>query len=227
MGVARFACAKLCARLSYVSVIALLSVKDFLALLTAVVGGGALVAFARLIYDSFVERQKRKVAIRYLAMQLAFQFEAYVLQCARAVSSNQDANQYGTSVGQFLSDIAEPIPLPVSDSYCFLAGELLNRVFGFSQFCRMAQLAADFVDTYTGDREAYNGAIEEETVKVAVEALEIARSLRREYKLPERKLKSGKWDIDDFVRKEIGRVRELEIQRDEAMRKRNNRTGEA
>jgi len=72
----------------------------------------------------------------------------------------------------------------------------------------MAQLAADFWMDTVGDRDCYQTAVEENTVSMGSAALNIARAIRSEYQLGGRTLTFGAWNIDDFMRVEIRKVKE-------------------
>jgi hypothetical protein len=85
---------------------------------------------------------------------------------------------------------------------------ILNRVFGFSQQCQMAQPAAAFWMDTVGDRDCYQTAVEENTVAMGSEALEIARAIRSDAQLGKRVLTFDTWNVDEFMRAEMRKVKE-------------------
>jgi hypothetical protein len=187
-------------------------------LLTVILGSGAAIAIVRLIFDSRKEKRDRLEAVKYLAIQLAFQFEGFTMECAQGVSDHQTAIQYDGHAGKLLGRVPNPPQLPTSDAYRFLDSEIMNSVFGFSQRCQMAQLAADFWMDVVGEPECYRTAVEENTVSMGADALGISRTIRTKYQLGDRILKFDKWNIDDFIRDEMEKLRKRLAHRDKIER---------
>jgi hypothetical protein len=187
-------------------------------LITAFLGSGFAFTALRLIFDKRKEARERSEAAKYLAVQIAFQLEGFTIECANGVSDHQTANNHDGHAGMLLSGVPTPPPLPSSESYRFMEPELLNSVFGFSQRCKLAQLSANFWLDVVGDQDCYQNSVEENTVLMGAESLEIARKIRKSYKLGERALAFGEWNIDEFLRSEMQKVKQ-KIERREQMGK--------
>jgi hypothetical protein len=87
---------------------------EYLKLLsTVILGSGAAIAIVRLIFDNKKEKRERAEATKYLAIQLAFQFEGFTLECARGVSDHQTAVDNDGHAGAFLSKVPSPPQLPI------------------------------------------------------------------------------------------------------------------
>jgi len=70
--------------------------KEFLgSLATVVLGSGVAIAIARFIFDHKRDKRVRDDAIKYLALQLAFQYEAFAIECERIASDNMTADESG------------------------------------------------------------------------------------------------------------------------------------
>src|ERR1035437_1372572 len=191
--------------------------KEFVnSFLTVVLGRGAALAIVRIVFDRRKDRRERLDAIKYLALQLAFQFEGFAIECERVASDNQTADEHGGNVGRFISGVPQPQPLPASDAYRFLEPEILNRVFGFAQRCQMAQQAASVWAEIVGDEQCYRSASEENTIMMGAECLQIAGAIRRKYRLGDRTLEFDKWSIDNFFKKELPKIEARKARRDEA-----------
>jgi hypothetical protein len=192
--------------------------------LTVFLGSGAAIAIIKLIFDNRKERRERSEATKYLAIQLAFQFEGFAIECAQGVSDHQTAVENDGHAGALLWKVPSPAQLPTSEAYRFMESAILSHVLAFSQQCRMAQLAADFwVDT-VGDRDCYQAAVEENTVSMGSEALDIARAIRNASQLGGRALTFAKWNIDDFLAVEMRKVKER-IERQERMKREHDASG--
>ena len=186
--------------------------------LTVMLGSGASIAIAKLIFDIRREKRDRSDAVKYLAIQLAFQFEGFTIDCASGASDHRTAIEHEGHAGAYLGNVPTPPALPSSDAYRFLDADVLNRVFGFAQLCKMAQLAAGFWVDVVGDNECYQVAVEEGAISMGSEALEIARAVRVKYSLGSRALEFGKWNIDDFIRKETAKLTKRIERRDKMER---------
>jgi len=161
-----------------------MALKD---LLTIILGGGLFSALVSKLVELFLERKKQKEGVKYLALQLAFLFEGYAIDCASKISDHQMYTDSHGAAGGTMAKIPEPPRLPESSSYEFLKSEMLNRVFAFPQICKIAQDTVTFVGDVQGEDEFWE-AVEEEAIKIVSEALDIGRELRRNYGLIERQL---------------------------------------
>jgi len=169
-------------------------------ILTSALGSGATLTIVELYFRNKREKRERTDAIKYLTLQLAFQFEAFAIECGRVASDNQAADESRGNDGSPISGVPQPKALPTSDAYRFLESEILNRVFAFSQKCQMAQESA-VGSTEHGDDDDYRNAAEEKAVIVGSEGLEIAKALREEYELGPRKLAFDQWDIEQYFKR--------------------------
>jgi hypothetical protein len=74
-------------------------------LFTVVLGSGAAIAIVRLFFDRNKEKRERAEATKYLAIQLAFQFEGFTMVCAQGVSDHRLAIEHDGHAGRFLGTI--------------------------------------------------------------------------------------------------------------------------
>ena len=188
----------------------------FISLLPSFFGSGAAIAIitiAKLCFEESRERKKREEATQYLALLLAIQFEGYAIDCASKASDHKTAIEHEGDVGNVIDRVLQPQAPPVSESYQLLDRVILDAVFGFSQRCQMAQEAAMFWWHVVGDEDCCNSAMEENTIKMGGEALEISESLRSKYKLGDRRLEFGEWEIRSFFKRELKLLQDKEAKR--------------
>jgi hypothetical protein len=165
---------------------------------TVVLGSGAAIAITRLVFDYRREKRQRNDATKFLAVRLAFHLEAYAVECAGQSSDHDTAIEHQGHAGQLIGAVPQPGPFPESDAYQYLAGALLNEVLDFPQRCKMAQRAAMFWWDMLGDKDATDGAMGENTVRMGSLALDIARRIRQAHRLGPRDLTFGQWNIDEY-----------------------------
>jgi hypothetical protein len=164
-----------------------MSFQEFWPIVTIILGSGAASVVLQRVFEGFRDTKKRKEATKYLALRLAFLFEGYAIDCASKISDHQMYTDSHGAAGGTMAKIPEPPGLPESSSYEFLKSEMLNRVFAFPQTCKIAQDTVTFV-AEVHDEDEFWRAVEEETIKIVSEAIDIGRELRRNHGLIERQL---------------------------------------
>jgi hypothetical protein len=183
-------------------------VLDFLATMGAGALGGTVVS----VSSYFVQKSRKRHKIRYLATQLAYLFEGYVIECANNLASY---DMLKISKGIFGSKIAE-IPdfpeLPESGVYEFIEPQLTERIFSFPQHLRLLQAKAGI---YTPDQsdDSFFQANHEYTLECAELAYSIAGVIRSEHKLPSRELKHEDWLIREQLIRDRASLDEVKNKR--------------
>jgi cbb3-type cytochrome oxidase subunit 3 len=185
-------------------------------LVTVFLGSGAAIAVAKIVFEYRKDRRHRIDAAEYLALQLAFQFEGYAIECAEKASDHRTAIDSGGHAGQSIGRVPELSTFPESDAYKLLDRSCLNDVLDFPQRCRMANEAAMFWWDVVGDHDCCSVAMEENTLEVGNRALEIARNLRKTYALHLRDLTFGQWNIEEYFSQEISRLERLKQKHEQA-----------
>jgi len=174
--------------------------------------GFAIVVVGRLL-DSRKEKRRRTDNQRHLALRLAIHFEGYAINCVSMAVDNRTAVESEGHAGRFLSAVPELGSLPESSFYDLLDIDILNAVFDLPQRRLMADDNADFWVNTVGDVDSFRTAIEENTIKMGILAMEIARRLRTAYKLKPRDITFGEWNIDQHFAEEAKRLAELDKRR--------------
>lgn len=180
--------------------------------MTVLLGSGASFASLNFGFERIKDRRQR----RHFALQIAFHLEGYAIECERVASDHDTADQSNGNAGKGITAVPQPPALPSTDTYRLLSPQIVNDLYAFPQRCQLAQRAADAQLEFVGHDE-YQEAAEEHTVRMGMEALKIARSIREKYRLSERKLAFDDWSIEDSLesihnkiekRKETSRFRE-------------------
>jgi hypothetical protein len=113
-------------------------------LVTVFLGSGAAIAVAKIFFEHRKDRQQWIDATEYLALQLAFLFEGYAIECADKASDHRTAISSDGHAGSLIGRVPQLLPLPESDAYKLLDRTVLNDVLDFPQRCQMANEAALF-----------------------------------------------------------------------------------
>jgi hypothetical protein len=186
---------------------------DFLSnLITVFLGSGAAIAVAKIFFEHRKDMRQRIDAAEYLALQLAFLFEGYAIECADKASDHRFAIDSGGHAGQSIGRVPDLSTLPESDAYKLLDRSCLNDVLDFPQRCQMANEAAMFWED-VGHPDCCSVALEENTLQMGSRALDIARNLRRIYALHSRDLTFEEWDIEEFFYRKLRELEELKQKR--------------
>src|SRR5882672_1059315 len=105
---------------------------DFISSLgTVLLGSGLATASTNIGFEYFRERRKRVDATEYLALQISFLLEEYVIVCADKVSDHSTAISSGGNAGNLINKVPLLPPLPESDAYKLLNRTALNDVLDF------------------------------------------------------------------------------------------------
>ena len=172
-------------------------------LITVFFGSGASFAILNIVWQWIKDKRER----RHFALQIAFQLEAYAIECEKAHSDNEDANNSDGSAGQSISELPRLGPLPSHDAFRLLDPKIVSRLYAFPQECLMAQRAADQIFEFVGQDEAIE-SVADSTLGMGMEALDIARTIRGKYGLGTRNLKFGEWSVEEYFEDKLQRMKE-------------------
>jgi hypothetical protein len=190
---------------------------DFLSnLVTVFLGSGAAIAVAKIFFEHHRDRRQRIDAAEYLALQLAFLFEGYAIECADKTNDQRTADDSDGAAGSAIGRVPQLPPLPESDAYKLLDRARLNDVLDFPQRCQMANEAAMFWWDVVGDNDCCRNAMEENTLVMGGRAVDIAKKLRTTYALGSRDLTFGEWNIEEFFSQELTKLAKIEQERRQA-----------
>jgi len=188
---------------------------DWNLLLTTVVGSGAGFAVVTLIFEQFRYKEQRTETAGYLALQLAFNFEAFASQCSDVVSDDELAEEHDGHVGKRIGGVPPFAALPESEAYKLLQTSLLHEVMEFPQRRELAQQRVSFWWDVVGDDDSYKGAAVEQTLLLGDRALKLAKRLRQTYRLPSRDFNVDDWNLETHLDKKAREVKENQRRREQ------------
>lgn len=168
--------------------------QSILATLVGLLGGAAMGQFiaARLAAE---RDQKRDAAtLKFLALQLAFRFEAFAIECSKTISDNETQDEIRPDEGEHYGPMPSAPELPESVAYERMSPDLLGRIFAFPQERDMAVESHSSLWQVADDDEVAD-EVRRALLEFGSKALEIADALRGEYGLGERHIGYGGWDI--------------------------------
>ncbi len=181
--------------------------------LPTILASGASVALVSLGLEHWRHRRSRKDRIRHLALRIVFSLEGYAIECGEKLSDHKLAMDHDGQAGKYMSNVPQPPSFPDSLDYALMKSEILEAILDFPQRCQMADREPAFWWDVIADIDCVRNAASENTVKMGVRAIQLAQRIRKEYKLPERNLTFGKWDIVEFFEIEFSRISELDSRR--------------
>ena len=177
---------------------------DFWTLVSIVAGSSVISAVVTIGVDTYRRQRTSKRHNSLLAMQLAFLFEDYAINCASALSDHDMADQSQGAAGKNLQSIPTLLLLPEED-YKEFDQEMLAQVLDFPQRIRMADEEAGFYFEVEGEESAL-ACNYRSTVTLAARALDIGAAMRRAYNLPQRNLVYGKFDVREYLEEEAKKI---------------------
>jgi len=160
----------------------------------AVLGSSVFSAFLAHHFSISRNKTSQKLKAKYLATELAFQFERYAMRSADLLGESEiyvSSNGHG---GAALTSVLSFDDIPKSEYYEFLPTELLEAVYKFQDEVAVQQYyfksASDYLDAEDVVLEATK-----ETKRHGTKAISVAQMIRENQKLPARTLKFKTWDI--------------------------------
>lgn len=151
------------------------------------------------------KKEEDQVAVKYLALRLAFLFEGYAVECADKVGDHQLAYDSDRHAGRFIGQVPKIPPLPREEDQKILDHSLLNDIWDFPQRCVMANDNALFWDDI-GERDCTTNALRINTIKMGFRAMDIGNRLRKKYDLSPRLLGFGDFDVEKFLKEELEKI---------------------
>lgn len=160
----------------------------------AVLGSSVLSAFLAHHFSIRRDKNSRKLKAKYLATELAFQFERYAMRSADALADSKNYVSSNGHAGAALASVLSFDEIPESDYYELLPTILLEAVYQFQDEIAVQQYyfksAFDFMDGEDVVQEAMK-----QTMRHGSKALAVATMIRKNQKLPLRTMKFDAWDI--------------------------------
>ena len=177
---------------------------------------GASVALVSLGLENWRHRRSRKDRIRHLALRIVFSLEGYAIECGEKLNDHMLATDNDGHAGTYMVTVPQPPAFPDSLDYALIKSDILEAILDFPQRCTMAGREPAFWWDVIADIDCVRNAAAENTIKMGEHAIRLALQIRKEYKLPQRDLTFGKWNIAEFFEREFSRISELEAKRAEA-----------
>lgn len=146
--------------------------------------------------NEWLDSRKSKRATRLDALSTAVALEGYAITCADKLADHDTAVQSEGAAGAFIGTVPKLPNLPVVSGFLGTQkASVANRLMVFPQEIDQADQAARFWWDVVGDRDAARAAAVGQVAKVGLQSLNLARDIRAAFKLPNRDLVFGKYDV--------------------------------
>jgi hypothetical protein len=174
------------------------------ALITTIITSAVVATVAGAVMNAWLESRKSKHATRFDALSAAVSLEGYAINCADRISDHNLATSSGGHAGSYLADIPELPELSVVVGFLQpKRASVANKLMIFPQEARQASQAVAFWWDVTADIEQTREAAVQEAAQIGLKALAIAKELRSAFKLPERHLIFGSFNVRKTLQENI------------------------
>lgn len=163
-------------------------IEPFITCLSAFLGGG-LSSLINWIKDN----NRIKHQQQYQAELAAIDLEGYVLQCSYLIADHKEHDN-DRNIGSFIGKVPQLNESLRYEKYGSLKNSDLSELLKLQQKTLMAQRDADFWWDTVGDHESYHNTVKINTQSMAKEAWLLAKQIRINHKLQDRKLRYGNFD---------------------------------
>ncbi|WP_123657280.1 hypothetical protein [Salinisphaera japonica] len=150
------------------------------------------------------ENRTSKQSTKYDALVAAVALEGYAINCADKISAHKAATWSEGHAGAFMASVPKLPELSVTAGYLrHRKASVANQLMTFPQDVNQAEQAVAFWWDVVGDEEATKGAAVQQSARIGLQSLNLAKVLRDSFSLPKRHLVFGEYDIHDVLNKEL------------------------
>lgn len=174
---------------------------DWITIITIILGSSVLGTIMSSMFSWYVQKHQRKRRNSYIALLLSHSFEKYAHKCLTEVSEDELYRSSGGHAGAELGLPPKLFDLP-DENFQEFNIKILDSIFEFPQKVSFAIDEVGFISTVADDDEAH-WTSRNNTIELANDAISLADKLRRKYNLPIRKLKFGRFDLREEVKKRL------------------------
>lgn len=145
--------------------------------------------------NAWLESRKTKTATKLDALTAAVALEGHALKCAEKISDHELAVDSAGNAGSPIGGLPQLQQLTVVAGFLRpKKASVADRLMTFPQELAQAEQKIHFWWSVTGDRDNTSNVAVEQHAMIGLKALELAEDLRKEFSLPARELKFGKFD---------------------------------
>lgn len=148
------------------------------------------------LLNAWLENRRTKKTTRFNALSAAVSLEGYAIACAEKISDHGLADQSGGYAGHFMAGLPELPDLPVVAGFLKpRKAKVADRLMTFPQEVRQGSQIAAFLWEITADIDDVRETEATQAAKAGTCALELAVDIRSAFRLPQRDLVFGEFDI--------------------------------
>jgi len=174
---------------------------DLKLFITVFLGSGASFALLNFFAQFWKDRRQRQ----HVALRVAFHLEAYAIQCEKIHSDHEMHKASGGGAGVAITEIPQLAPYPAEDQFRLLHPQTVDRLYALPQECQIAQRAVEHIWEFVDD-DAASEAAADGAIVMGDNALQVARSIRRQYNLEPRQLQFNDWSVEEYFEKELNAI---------------------
>lgn len=173
-------------------------------LLPTIITSAFVATIAGALVNAWLESRREKHSTRFKALSAAVTLEGYAIACAEAISHNDLAEQSLGHAGAFMGGVPELPSISVPAGFLKPAkAKVADRLMVFPQKIRQADQWVGLQWDFTAEVEAVREAAVEQSAQIGLAAIGLASDIRKTFKLPERQLIFGFFDVEKTLRKNL------------------------
>lgn len=172
-------------------------------LITIIVTSSVVAAVVGPLVNELLAVRRDRPSQRLTALNAAVGLEGYALHCADRVADHRTAMDSAGAAGELIAGVPELPEIQVAAAFLKpKRARVADRLARFPQDVRQADQAAGFWWELVGDMDAARNEAVKQTASVGLQALDLARSLREAFSLPNRELVFGEYNVRSTLEKE-------------------------
>lgn len=169
-------------------------------------------AFIPLLWQTYQERLRNKKDLTYIAVRLAAELDRYTSQCADTVADDGlcDGQRGPDGYRHPQTDEPEFDPLSIDGEWRSIPTELMYEILDLPYLSEITRKKVEQSSLYDNapDYEQTFELRQKEYASLGLRAANLARRLRKEAGMPERKITG--WNPVDFIQERLDELNQLD-----------------
>lgn len=154
--------------------------------------------------NAWLESRKENQVAKFDALSAAVSLEGYAITCAENLKDHGLAKSSDGHAGSFIANVPDLPDLSVVAGFIKpQKAKIAHMLMVFPQEVRQAKQVAAFLWDVTVDIDASRAAAVDQAARMGLHASELAKGIRRVFRLPKRDLVVGQIDVNKVLEENI------------------------
>jgi len=171
------------------------------AVVTLVISSSVISMLLGKIWDYLKERSSYKNRARFEALKIVFELEEYVIKCANIISNQTIYDGSKGALGEQVGGIPHLPKIELAETLSNYKNSFFtDQILQMYQIINHYQQEIEFIYEAV-DLEVAQNTAKDRTAKIAQKCYHLSTEIRSTFKLPQRNLKFGDYDIIKVIEK--------------------------